>query len=84
VAKSYGENTNTTSNSTGFIRVRYVKSGIGYNKKQKATVAALGLRKLGQSKIHTANDAILGMCKAVEHLVTWEPVDASELETTNS
>ncbi len=73
----------TTNTNPQFIRVRYVKSSIGYNKKQKGTVAALGLRKLGQSKVHESNPVILGMCKAVEHLVTWEPVDVSELETTN-
>ncbi len=30
------------------LRVTYVKSSIGYNKRQKATVKALGLRKLNQ------------------------------------
>lgn len=83
MAKIYGTN-EVAVPTTGFIRVRYVKSGIGYNKKQKGTIAALGLRKLGQTKIHSANPAILGMCRAVQHLVTWEAVDASELETTNS
>ena len=68
------------TNGAQYIRVRYVKSVIGYNQTQKGTVAALGLRKLNQTKIHPANDAILGMVKAVEHLVKWEPVDASELE----
>lgn len=63
-----------------YIRVRYVKSSIGYNQKQKDTVQGLGLRKLGQERIHVANDAILGMCNAVRHLVEWEEVDASEVE----
>ena len=62
-----------------YIRVRYVKSSIGYNRRQKETVKSLGLRKLGQEKIHVANDAILGMCKAVQHLVAWEEVDSSEV-----
>lgn len=62
-----------------YIRVRYVKSSIGYNKKQKATVQSLGLRKLGQEKVHRATDAVLGMCKAIPHLVEWEEVDAPEV-----
>jgi large subunit ribosomal protein L30 len=59
-----------------YIRVRYVKSSIGYNQKQKDTVSSLGLRKLGQEKLLPANDAILGMCHAVRHLVAWEEVEA--------
>ena len=57
------------------IRVRYVKSTIGYSQKQKDTVKSLGLRKLGQEKILPANDAILGMCHAVRHLDQWEEVE---------
>ncbi|MGH2542189.1 MAG: 50S ribosomal protein L30, partial [Ardenticatenaceae bacterium] len=63
-----------------YIRVKYVKSSIGYNQRQKDTIAALGLRKLGQEKIHKANAAILGMCKAVQHLVTWEEIAPEEVE----
>ncbi len=43
-----------------YIRVRYVKSSIGYSQRQKDTVKGLGLRKLGQEKTHEANDSILG------------------------
>lgn len=62
-----------------YIRVKYVKSSIGYSQKQKDTITSLGLRKLGQEKIHKANDAILGMCQAVRHLVTVEEVAPEEL-----
>ena len=31
------------------LRVTYVKSSIGYNKRQKSTIKALGLRKLNQT-----------------------------------
>ncbi len=67
-----------------YIRVRYVKSSIGYNQKQKDTIASLGLRKLGQEKVHKANGAILGMCKAVQHLVKWEEVDGPTQTTVES
>ncbi len=63
-----------------FIRVKYVKSTIGYNQKQKDTVASLGLRKLGQVKTLPATDAVLGMCRAVPHLVSWEAVSPDESE----
>ncbi len=58
-----------------YVRVRYVKSSIGYNQRQKDTVKALGLRRLGDERIHPANEAILGMCRAVRHLVQWEEVE---------
>lgn len=58
-----------------YVRVRYVKSTIGYSQRQKDTVRALGLRRLGDEVIQPANAAILGMCKAVRHLVEWEEVD---------
>lgn len=52
------------------LRVTYSKSAIGYNKEQKRTIAALGLRSLGQSIEHTDNSAIRGMIARVKHLVT--------------
>ncbi len=54
------------------IRVTYVKSAIGYNKEQKRTIAALGLRKLGQTVEQPDTPAIRGMILRVNHLVTVE------------
>jgi large subunit ribosomal protein L30 len=54
--------------------ITYSKSVIGYNESQKATVKALGLRKLNQSVEHDDTPAIRGMVKKVEHLVTVEEV----------
>ncbi len=54
--------------------ITYSKSVIGYNESQKATVRALGLRKLNQSVEHEDTPAIRGMVKKVEHLVTVEEV----------
>lgn len=54
--------------------ITYSKSVIGYNESQKATVKALGLRKLNQSVEHEDTPAIRGMVKKVEHLVTVEEV----------
>lgn len=71
-----------TEQTNRYVRVRYVKSSIGYNQRQKDTVRALGLKKLGDEVIHPANGAILGMCHAVRHLVEYEEVDAPD-QTVN-
>ncbi len=54
------------------IKVTQVKSQIGRLKKQKATLEALGLRKLNQTVEHNATPNILGMVKKVSHLVSVE------------
>ncbi len=56
------------------LKITYTKSAIGYNKGQKATIKALGLRKLNQSIEHQDTPVIRGMVKKVEHLVTVEEV----------
>lgn len=51
------------------IQVTLVKSPIGFNKRQKATVKALGLTKLHQTIEKEDNQAVRGMINAVSHLV---------------
>lgn len=51
------------------IRVTLVKSPIGYEKSQKATVRALGLRKLNQTVEKADTPVIRGMVNKVTHLV---------------
>ncbi len=58
--------------NTKKLRVTYSKSAIGYNKEQKRTVAALGLRKLGQTIEQPDTPAIRGMIARISHLVTVE------------
>ena len=58
----------------GKLRVTWLKSAIGYKKNQKATIAALGLRKLGQVVEHQDSPQIRGMLFTVRHLVKWEEV----------
>lgn len=58
----------------GKLEVTYTKSAIGYNKKQKATIEALGLRKLQQSVEHDDTDVIRGMISKVSHLVSVKEV----------
>ena len=54
------------------IRVRQVRSGIGYDKTQKATLRALGLNRIGRSRELTDNPQVRGMINKVSHLVVIE------------
>ncbi|WP_431159248.1 50S ribosomal protein L30 [Winogradskyella poriferorum] len=54
------------------IKVKKVKSAINRTKKQKLTLEALGLKRIGQVVEHDATPNILGMVKKVEHLVSVE------------
>ena len=51
------------------ITVKLVKSTIGYSKRQKATVQALGLRKMNQTVEKADSPTIRGMIAKVSHLV---------------
>ena len=54
------------------VRVTYTKSAIGYKQDQKATVAALGLKRLNQTVEHVDTPQLRGMVHKVRHLVTVE------------
>ena len=54
------------------LRVTLVKSPIGYTKDQKATVRALGLRKMNQTVEHKDNPAVRGMLNKISHLIRIE------------
>lgn len=54
------------------IRVTWVRSAIGYTKDQKATVKALGFRRLHQTVEHKDTPALRGMLNKVIHLLKIE------------
>lgn len=56
------------------LKVTLVKSPIGAIPKHRATVTALGLKKLNKSVELPNNAATLGMVKQVSHLVKVEEV----------
>jgi large subunit ribosomal protein L30 len=64
------------------LKVTLKRSVIGYNKRQRATVKALGLNKIGSSAVHAESNSILGMIRKVEHLLDVErlsdPVEVKE------
>ena len=60
------------------LRITYRKSAIGCPKDQRATLIALGLRKLHQTVEHEASPAVRGMVFKVRHLVS---VDGKPADT---
>lgn len=51
------------------LQITLVKSPIGYSKRQKATLKALGLKKVNQTVTQVENEAVLGMIDKVSHLI---------------
>ncbi len=56
----------------GKVKITQIKSGIGYPKNQKATLKALGLRKMNASRIVDLNPQMEGMIRTVSHLLKVE------------
>ena len=54
------------------LQITLVRSPIGYSKRQKATLKALGLKKLNQSVTQKDSDVLQGMLDKVSHLVIVE------------
>ena len=54
------------------LRVTLVRSPIGYPKTQKATVKALGLRRMHQTVEQKDNPAVRGMIEKISHLLKVE------------
>jgi large subunit ribosomal protein L30 len=54
------------------LRITLVKSPIGYTKRQKGTVSALGLKRMNQTVEHQDSPVIRGMINKVSHLVQVE------------
>jgi large subunit ribosomal protein L30 len=57
------------------LKITQIKSTIDRSKRQKATIQALGLRKINHSVIHEATPQIVGMVNKVNHLVKVEEVN---------
>ena len=56
------------------LRITQVKSSIGYQKKARLTLAALGLRKIHQTVEKVDTPAIRGMVKKIDYLLKVEEV----------
>jgi len=56
------------------IKITQVRSKIGSDKTQKATLIALGIKKLNHSVEHEVTPQIMGMVNKLKHLVIVEEV----------
>ncbi len=56
------------------VRITQVRSAINRPKRQKLTLAALGLKKLHNAKEHDATPQVLGMIDKVKHLLKVEEI----------
>ncbi|HSV86375.1 MAG TPA: 50S ribosomal protein L30 [Levilinea sp.] len=54
------------------LRITLAKSAIGYSKRHKATIRALGLRRLHQTVEHVDSPTLRGMLLKVNHLLVIE------------
>jgi len=57
------------------LKVTQIRSTIDRKEPQKRTIKALGLGKIRKSVVHNDTPQILGMIKAVSHLITVEKID---------
>ncbi|MCY3849768.1 MAG: 50S ribosomal protein L30 [Acidimicrobiaceae bacterium] len=57
------------------LKVTQVRSAIGAKPKQRGTLRALGLRRIGTSRTHRDCPEIRGMIARVPHLVEVTEVD---------
>lgn len=60
------------------LKVTQIRSTIKRKQKQKDTANALGLGKIGRTKIHEDNPVIRGMINKVSHLVEVEEIEKQE------
>ena len=54
------------------VKVKLVKSGIGFPVKQRETLKGLGLKKMNQTRILQNSASVRGMIRKVSHLVEYE------------
>ena len=51
------------------LQIKQIKSSIGYKSKAKATLAALGLKKMNQTVEHKNCKEIRGMVRTIPYLI---------------
>ncbi len=56
------------------LKITQIRSPIGRNKKQRATLIGLGLNKIGRSTVVELSPQMEGMVNAVGHLLNIEKI----------
>jgi large subunit ribosomal protein L30 len=59
----------------GKLKVTQVRSAVDRGTKQRGTIRALGLKRLGHTVVHEDRPEIRGMVRSVSPLVTVQEVD---------
>ena len=57
------------------LKITQVRSVVDRGDRQRGTIRALGIKRLGQSVTHEDRPEIRGMIRAVQHLVRVEEAD---------
>ncbi|CAB4717425.1 MAG: 50S ribosomal protein L30 [Actinobacteria bacterium] len=60
------------------LKVTQTGSSIGTKPKQRGTLRALGLGRIGKSRIHTDSPDVRGQIQKVPHLVSVETLSEEE------
>jgi large subunit ribosomal protein L30 len=60
------------------LRIKLVKSPIGYSQRHKDTIRTLGLRKINQEVVRPDSPILRGMLLKVAHLVTVEELESEQ------
>ncbi|GEM_PF-57175 len=64
------------------LEVRLIKSPIGYKPSARATIRAMGLRRLHDAVLLDDNHSLQGMIRSVQHLVAVRPATDGDQKTT--
>ncbi|HYY44859.1 MAG TPA: 50S ribosomal protein L30 [Actinomycetota bacterium] len=59
------------------LKLTQVRSVVTRDRKQRGTIRALGLKRLGDTVVHDDKPEIRGMIKAVEHLLEVEETETA-------
>lgn len=62
------------------LKITQIRSSIGKHKKAKLTLEALGLGRIGKTKVHKDNPSIRGMLNVVKGLVKVEEISDADAE----
>ncbi|HYZ46991.1 MAG TPA: 50S ribosomal protein L30 [Actinomycetota bacterium] len=59
----------------GKLKITQVRSAVDKGDRQRGTIRALGIKRMGQSVTHEDRPEIRGMVRSVRHLVEVEEAD---------
>ncbi len=60
------------------LKITWKKSSIGYDRRQRRVIRALGLRHLHHTVMHQDSSTIRGMINAVSHMLEVEQLDQED------